>query len=70
MEVIKTALDANLIWHDHPTNIKYFYTTFENELLLLRLNNFPDEPLLTVIYKIDIMDVEDVPKKWKMPFHK
>jgi hypothetical protein len=38
------------------------------DVALLRLNNFPEEPLLTLIFGLEIIDIEDVPEKWKVPF--
>ena len=62
------CLKKSIYWQKHPTNNKYFYAYTDSELILLRLNNFPDESLLTLIYKLDIIDIEDAPEYWTIPY--
>ena len=61
-------LKQSIYWQRHTLNQKYFFANYDGELLLLRLNNFPDEPLLTLINKLDILDIEETPANWVVPF--
>jgi hypothetical protein len=68
MRPIDQFKEMQISWVKHPTNERYYYTRIDNDIILLRLNDFPDEPLLTLIYGLDILDVEEVPQNWKVPF--
>lgn len=69
--MVKPLIDMTTVdikWSRHKTSPRYFFSTVNNDLLLLRMNDFPDEPLLTLIRGTDILDIEDVPEKWDVPF--
>lgn len=57
-------LNTKLIWRKHPQNERYYYIEKDERIILLRINNFPDEPLYTLINGLDIMDIEDRPAIW------
>ena len=61
-------LNESITWKRHEKNTRYFYTYFDKDLILLRLNDFPDEPLLTIIVGIEIKDIDDTPSKWIIPW--
>ncbi|MBL0200726.1 MAG: hypothetical protein IPP81_11455 [Chitinophagaceae bacterium] len=67
-KVIDSFFKASIIWQRHQSNNKYFYAYYNNELLLLRLNNFPDEPLLTFIRELNITDLDEPPLNWVIPW--
>lgn len=71
MNIVNTnhLIYESIIWEKHFLNERYFYSTNNGKLLLLRLNNFPDEPLLTLIDGLNIFDLEDVPDNWIVPFN-
>ena len=52
--------------HEHQK--RYFFANIDGELLLLRLNDFPDEPLFTLIRGLEIVDIEEAPKDWYIPY--
>ncbi len=58
-------LKSNLVWILHPTNDKYFYINKDYKIILLRINNFPEEPLFTLIDGLNILDIDDRPSGWK-----
>ncbi len=60
--------NSEIVWHRIPLNNRFFHTYYENELYLLRLNNFPDENLITIIKEKEIIDLEDIPKSWKINY--
>jgi len=61
---IKDLVNKSIYWQKHSINKKYFFAQFDGDLLLLRLNNFPDEPLWTLIKQLEILDIEDTPETW------
>ncbi len=65
---IEEIINSSIYWQKHSHNEKYFYAYNNKELLLLRLNDFPDEPLITLIKDLEIIDLEEVPKNWVVPF--
>ncbi|MFF5383645.1 hypothetical protein [Pedobacter suwonensis] len=60
----KILLKSNIVWKKHPVNERFFYVKQENQIVLLRINNFPDEPLFSLINGLDILDMEDRPDGW------
>lgn len=59
-------LTSDISWVQHPVNQRYYFVEFKNRVVLLRINNFPDEPLYTLINGLDIMDIEDRPNGWSL----
>ena len=57
-------ITMNIFWKKHPINERYFYFSENHTLILLRINDFPDEPLGTLINGLDILDIDDIPIKW------
>lgn len=57
-------LKKNIFWKEHPRHKRYYYIEDGDKIILLRLNNFPEEPLWTIINGLDIMDIEDRPSGW------
>lgn len=43
-----------------------FYHEHDKKIFLLRINNFPDEILYTVINGLEINDLEDKPVNWEL----
>lgn len=64
----KELIKRSIYWQRHPVSEKYFFAYHDEQLLLLRLNNFPDEPLLTLIKQLDIIDIEETPEDWVIPW--
>ena len=59
---------SSIYWQKHSNNQRYFYAYSNGELLLLRLNDFPDQPFLTLIRGMGIIDMEETPEDWVVPF--
>jgi hypothetical protein len=58
-----------IFWKNHPSYHRYYYTSSEADgLILLRMNNFPDEPLYTLINGLSILDLEDLPSGWNLEY--
>lgn len=62
----KNLMLLDIFWKKHPHNERYYYLKENNKIILLRINNFPDEPLYTLINELDIMDIEDKPVGWSL----
>jgi len=60
-------LKINISWNRHATNPRYLYAYVESKLILLRTNDFPDEPLYTIINDLDLTDIDDLPSNWIVP---
>lgn len=54
----------DILWLKHDSNVRFYYAYLNGELLLLRINDFPDEPLYTFINGLLIKDFDDLPNKW------
>jgi hypothetical protein len=63
---IKDLLKINVKWKCHPNVRGFFYYKYDEKIFLLRMNNFPDEVLYTVINGLEIIDIEDKPKNWEL----
>jgi hypothetical protein len=65
---VKDLLKKNIRWKNHPDKEikRYWYCQIEEKLILLRMNNFPDEVLFTVINGLEICDLEDKPENWEL----
>lgn len=57
----------SVYWQKVEGTDRYYYAYQNDELLLLRMNNFPDEPLYTLINKLEIHDLDDLPNSWVLP---
>jgi len=47
-----------------------FQAVLQGKVVLLRLNDFPEEPLCTVIIDGAETDLHDFPKTWTLPRHR
>ncbi len=61
-------LKHKINWINHSSNIRYWYFEEQGKIILLRMNDFPDEPLYTVINGLEITDIDDLPKNWHVPY--
>jgi len=63
---ISVLMKKDIFWKIHPTYRRYWYIEAEGRLILLRINNFPEELLFTIINGLDIVDIEDTPSNWTL----
>ncbi|MGE8429447.1 MAG: hypothetical protein ACN6O7_16315 [Sphingobacterium sp.] len=59
-------ISSTIFWKKHPEIGYYYYNEEYDKLILLRMNNFPEEPLYTLINGLDITDLEDKPTGWNL----
>ena len=62
-------ISSTIFWKKHPEIGYYYYNEEYDKLILLRMNNFPEEPLFTLINGLDITDLEDKPTGWNLERH-
>ncbi|MDQ1151813.1 hypothetical protein QE382_003797 [Sphingobacterium zeae] len=62
-------ISSTIFWKKHPEIGYYYYNEEYDKLILLRINNFPEEPLFTLINGLDITDLEDKPIGWNLERH-
>jgi hypothetical protein len=63
-------LHTNIEWQPSQGSKYLFQYVFENRIVWLRLNDFPQEPLCTVILDGIEEDLSDFPKLWTLPRHR
>lgn len=64
----RTLLQTKLKWEKNSNKLGYFYVYISENLILLRLNNFPDEPMFSLINGLEITDFDDAPDYWEIPY--
>jgi hypothetical protein len=50
-----------------PDSVEY-EATVQGRACRLRMNNFPEAPLYTLIVGIEWIDLDDAPKSWHFPW--
>jgi len=65
---IQNYLEEKVIWHK-GTDPQYPYVgKYDQEECLIRLNDFPDEPLYTLIVNgAEVASFDDWPNQWERP---
>jgi len=61
--ILKNLLSEPIHWKFNSEAGGY-YGLWNDEMLFLRLNDFPDEPLYTLIFGLEEINVEDRPPAW------
>lgn len=61
---LEELIKESIYFKSVPKSERYFYTEINHVIILLRINNFPEEPLYTIIQGINILDIEEKPKNW------
>lgn len=65
MDEIAKLLSLPIIWQkSSPVSWVAKIDGVECEI---RMNDFPDEPLYTLSFQGQSLDIDDVPTKWKIP---
>jgi hypothetical protein len=63
-EDIKDLLRRNIHWKEEVKGGIMFHANVDNDLCLLRMNDYPDEPLYTLSWRDLELDVDDKPEGW------
>ena len=57
-------------WMETAESRYVFHALVSGKELKLRLNDFPDEPLCTIIIDQQETDLDEFPKVWTLPRHR
>jgi len=68
--LIDELQQSEIAWRASRESPYMFQAVFKGEDILVRLNDFPDEPLCTIIIRGTETDVHDFPKCWTLPRHR
>ena len=61
-KILDKIMGASIIWNKHPEDVRFWYSSWKEETIYLRINNFPEESLYTLISKNRIVDIDDLPE--------
>ena len=61
---------AKMDWQSTERNPYVFQGVFQGQVVQLRLNDFPEEPLCTVIVDGTETELHEFPKSWTLPRHR
>jgi hypothetical protein len=67
MEELKRLFNQKIVWKRSMKSNVEFIAYVDGEDSLLRINDFPDEPFFTLIFKGNEYDFDDAPKLWEIP---
>ncbi len=65
-EFLEAIQSAELTWMRARCGHGMYEATHDCEPLKLRLNDFPDEVLLTLFFRDHEIDIEECPKGWHL----
>ena len=69
-DLLEQMQQAKIDWQKTTESPYVFEASFNGTVVRLRLNDFPDEPLCTVIIGDREMDIHEFPKSWTLPRHR
>ena len=65
---VQNYLAEKIDWQKSADPLRPYVATFEGEKCVIRLNDFPDEHLYTLIVnEVEIADFSDWPEQWARP---
>jgi hypothetical protein len=65
---VQSYLEEKIVWQKGADPQYPFVAGFDGERCVVRLNDFPDESLYTLIVNdVEIADFDDWPKQWSRP---
>lgn len=63
---LEALQDTELTWIATRNDPTFFEAVFEGEHVQIRMNDFPDEPIYTVFFRGEEIDIEESPRKWHL----
>jgi hypothetical protein len=67
---IEKLLKMKIDWRKTQIDKYTFSATIGGDEYFLRLNDFPEEPLCTIIISGNEINLEDLGKNWTLPRHR
>lgn len=68
--LINDLLNRKIDWQKTKESPYLFTANVEGQVFMLRLNDFPEEPLCTLIWSDGEQDLDDLGRKWTLPRHR
>jgi len=68
--IVALLQSARIDWDSSVKDPYLFVATFQGKQVYLRLNEFPAEPLCTVLVDGIGSDLHEFPKSWTLPRHR
>jgi hypothetical protein len=69
-DLIEQLQRVKVDWQATAKSTYVFDAVFAEKKIRLRLNDFPDDPLCTVIVNGREKDLDEFPKSWTLPGHR
>ena len=69
-DLIQQLLRSRLDWKEVSDNPYLFEGVFQSQKVRLRLNNFPAEPICTLLVDGEEQHLEEFPSTWTLPGHR
>jgi hypothetical protein len=70
MDELKEILKQKIDWQKSDESEYIFNAVIGGKLWKLQLNDFPEEPLCTVIWEGGQQDLDDLGEHWTLPKHR
>ncbi|MFC2156093.1 hypothetical protein ACFLRB_06365 [Acidobacteriota bacterium] len=70
MDELKTIIKQKIDWQKSDESEYIFTAMIDGKNWKLRLNDFPEEPLCTVIWEGGLQDLDDLGEQWTLPKHR
>lgn len=67
---LETVICRPVNWERSSENKHLFRAVVDGEEFSLRLNDFPEEPLCTLIGHGQELDLEEFGEHWRLPWHR
>ncbi|MBK9445233.1 MAG: hypothetical protein IPO00_03560 [Betaproteobacteria bacterium] len=69
-EFLNELIGMKIDWTETSESPYIFQAISNDKVIKLRLNDFPEEPLCTLIFAGQQIDLEDFPALWTLPRHR
>jgi hypothetical protein len=69
-DILAYLKQSKIDWQTTTESQYIFKTLFDRNIVRLRLNDFPDVPLCTVIIDGYETDLDEFPETWTLPRHR
>ena len=64
---IKELFERRIQWEEELPGGTQFFAYVEGDLCQLSMNDYPDEPMYTLMWRQFAIDLDDRPLEWSLP---
>ena len=68
--IIEALKTRTIDWISSTLDPYIFETIIDGEKVMLRLNDFPEENIATLIFQDRQIEIEEFPNNWTLPKHR